>query len=231
MEKANIYIGYDHREACAYHTMVNSFIRHSSMPLSINPLALKNMESFYSDGGHTDGSNQFIYSRFLVPYLSNYEGWSLFVDGDMLVRSDIKELWDMRDESKTVQVVQHDYKTKMEEKYLGAKNENYPRKNWSSVILFNNAKCKALTPEFVQEATGAELHRFNWVGGDEGIGELPIEWNWLDIEYDHNPDARLVHYTLGNPNFHDFAAHPECHFASEWHRERIYMNYSKQVGL
>jgi lipopolysaccharide biosynthesis glycosyltransferase len=231
MEKANIYIGYDHREAIAYHTMANSIIRHSSMPVSLNPLALKNLETFYSDTGHTDGSNQFIYSRFLVPYLSNYEGWSLFVDGDMIMRADVKELWDMRDETKAVQVVKHDYKTKMEEKYLGAKNENYPRKNWSSVILFNNAKCKTLTPEFVQKATGAELHRFYWTGSDELIGELPAEWNWLDIEYDFNPEAKLVHYTLGTPCFHDFAAREGSNYANEWHRERIYTEYSKQVNL
>jgi hypothetical protein len=225
MEKANIYIGYDHREAIAYHTMANSIIRHSSMPVSLNPLALKNLESFYSNQGHTDGSNQFIYSRFLVPYLSNYEGWSLFVDGDMIVRGDIKELWDMRDETKAVQVVKHDYKTKMEEKYLGAKNENYPRKNWSSVILFNNALCKQLTPEFVQNATGAELHRFYWTGDDNLIGELPIEWNWLSQEFGVNEDAKLVHYTLGTPSFFDFA---KGEMADEWHRERQFTEYSEQ---
>jgi lipopolysaccharide biosynthesis glycosyltransferase len=147
------------------------------------------------------------------------------------MRGDVKELWDMRDETKAVQVVQHDYKTKMEEKYLGAKNENYPRKNWSSVILFNNALCKKLTPEFVQNATGAELHRFYWTGSDDLVGALPAEWNWLDIEYDYNPDAKLVHYTLGTPCFHDFAAREGSSFAAEWHRERIYTEYSKQVNL
>ena len=228
IETARVFIGYDAREAIAYHTMANSIIRHSSMPVSLNPLALNNFKSFYDDKGHTDGSNNFIYSRFLVPYLSNYEGWSIFVDGDMIMRGDIAELWAMRDPTKTVQVVKHDYKTKMEEKYLGAKNENYPRKNWSSVIMFNNSKCKLLTPETVERSTGAELHRFYWTGDDELIGELPPEWNWLDIEYGHNPDAKLVHYTLGTPCFVDFAAREGASFDAEWHRERIYTEYCKQ---
>ena len=115
IETARIFIGYDAREAIAYHTMANSIIRHSTMPVSLHPLALNNFKSFYDDKGHRDGSNNFIYSRFLVPYLSNYEGWSLFVDGDMIMRGDVAELWEMRDPSKTVQVVKHDYKTKMEE--------------------------------------------------------------------------------------------------------------------
>jgi lipopolysaccharide biosynthesis glycosyltransferase len=229
-ETIKIYCGYDPREAIAYHTFSNSVIRHSSMPVSITPLALKNLESFYSNSGK-DGSNQFIYSRFLVPYLSNYQGWSLFCDGDMILRSDVKELWDMRDDSKAVMVVKHDYKTKMEEKYLGSKNENYPRKNWSSVILFNNALCTKLTPEFVEDATGAELHRFYWLNDDDLVGEIPAEWNWLDIEYDYNPDSKLIHYTLGTPSFVDFSSQPDASFDSEWHRERIYTEYCKQPDI
>jgi len=226
METIRVFCGYDPREAIAYHVMSNSIIRHATKPVAIHPLALKNLESFYNDDQHLDGSNQFIYSRFLVPYLSNYEGWSIFVDGDMIVRGDIAELWELRDETKAVQVVQHDYETKMAVKYLGAKNVNYPRKNWSSVILFNNAKCKALTPEFVQHATGAELHRFNWTGDESLIGELPQEWNWLDGEYDYNEDAKLVHYTLGTPCFGEFANFGS--FSSEWHRERMYTDHSSQ---
>lgn len=225
MKTLRIFVGYDPRESTAYHVLCNSIIRHSTIPVSFHPLALKNMTSFYSDKNHTDGSNQFIYSRFLVPYLSNYEGWSLFVDGDMLVRSDVADLFNFMDEEKSCIVVKHDYKTKMEEKYLGAKNENYPRKNWSSVILFNNALCKQLTPEFVQNATGAELHRFYWTGDDNLIGELPIEWNWLSQEFGVNEDAKLVHYTLGTPSFFDFA---KGEMADEWHRERQFTEYSEQ---
>ena len=223
----NIFIGYDHREAIAYHVCVNSIIRHSSKPVSVTPLALQNMKDYQEK--HTDGSNQFIYSRFLVPHLMEYNGWAIFMDGDMLLRDDIEKLWAQRDESKAVMVVKHDYKTKMTEKYLGAKNENYPRKNWSSVILWNcgHAANKGVTPEFIENATGAQLHRFTWLN-DSLIGELPVIWNWLPDEFGANQDAKLLHYTLGTPSFHDFATTP---MGDEWHRERIYTDYCLQRNL
>jgi lipopolysaccharide biosynthesis glycosyltransferase len=223
----NIFIGYDHREAIAYHVCANSIIRHSSKTVAITPLALKNMQDYQET--HTDGSNQFIYSRFLVPHLMEYNGWAIFMDGDMLLRDDIERLWSLRDDSKAVMVVKHDYKTKMSEKYLGAKNENYPRKNWSSVILWNckHAANKIVTPEFIQGATGAQLHRFTWLS-DDLIGELPNVWNWLPDEFGANLDAKLLHYTLGTPSFHDFATTP---MGDEWHRERIYTDYCLQRNL
>ncbi len=222
-----IYIGYDSREAIAYHTCANSIIRQSSEPVGLNPLSLGLLKGY--EEKHTDGSNHFIYSRFLVPHLQNYTGWALFLDGDMILRDDIAKLWAMRDDSKAVMVVKHDYKTRTAEKYLGAKNENYPRKNWSSVILWNCAHPanQTVTPDFVQSSTGAQVHRFTWLA-DELIGELPIEWNWLPDEFGANADAKLLHYTLGTPCFHDFAtvAMADC-----WHRERIYTEYSQQQGI
>ena len=129
----------------------------------------------------------------------------MFVDGDMICQSDIKELFDLRDETKAVMVVKHDYQTKQNKKYLGNINENYPRKNWSSVILWNckHDKHKVLTPDFVSSQTGKFLHRFSWLDDDD-IGELPVEWNWLAIEYDDNPNAKIIHYTLGTPCFKDY---------------------------
>lgn len=222
-----IFIGYDPREAIAFHTCVNSIIRHASRPVQIIPLALNLLKDY--EEKHTDGSNHFIYSRFLVPHLRDYSGWAIFIDGDMIVRDDITKLWDLREYDKEVMVVKHDYKTKMSEKYLGAKNEDYPRKNWSSVILWNCTGFfnQRLTPEYVEEQTGAHLHRFSWIP-DNKIGELPIEWNWLPDEFGENNDAKLLHYTLGTPCFHDFATTP---MANEWHRERIYTDYSMQRGL
>lgn len=222
-----IFIGYDPREAVAYHVCSNSIIRHSSQPVSISPLALNILKGY--EERHTDGSNHFIYSRFLVPHLMNYTGWAIFMDGDMLLRTDITELWNLRDDSKAVMVVKHDYKTKMTEKYLGAKNENYPRKNWSSVILWNcgHPDNIVLTPSLIEKQTGAFLHRFTWLK-DELIGELPKVWNWLPDEYGENSEAKLLHYTLGTPSFHDFATTP---MGNEWHRERIYTDYCLQHGL
>lgn len=222
-----IFIGYDPREAIAFHVCANSIIRHSSVPVSIIPLALNNFKDYTET--HTDGSNQFIYSRFLVPHLMGYKGWAIFIDGDMIVRSDIAELWALKDSTKDVMVVKHEYKTKMKEKYLGAKNEDYPRKNWSSVMMFNcgNFPTKKLTPEFIEKSTGAELHRFAWTA-DERIGELPKEWNWLPDEYGVNPNAKLLHYTLGTPCFHEFATTP---MGDEWHRERILTGYCQQRDI
>jgi len=175
---------------------------------------------------HTDGSNQFIYSRFLVPHLMGYSGHAIFMDGDMIVRGDIAELWALRSPDKDVQVVKHDYKTRMPVKYLGAKNEDYPRKNWSSVMIFNcqNYPTRKLTPEYIEKSTGAHLHRFQWTS-DDRVGALPAEWNWLPDEYGANSDAKLLHYTLGTPCFHEFAT---TTMADEWHRERMLTNYSLQ---
>jgi lipopolysaccharide biosynthesis glycosyltransferase len=210
-----IFIGYDPREAIAYHTCVNSIIRNASRPVSIVPVAL-NLFKDYNET-HTDGSNHFIYTRFLVPYLMGFTGSAIFIDGDMIVRGDIAELWDMRNPYMDVQVVKHNYKTRMPTKYLGAKNEDYPRKNWSSVILWNcsNWPNRRLTPEFIQKSTGSELHRFSWID-DSRIGELPIEWNWLPDEFGPNANAKLLHYTLGTPCFNEFADTPQN---EDWHQE------------
>jgi lipopolysaccharide biosynthesis glycosyltransferase len=224
MKPIPIFIGYDPREAIAYHVCANSIIRHASVPVAIIPLALNNFRDYTET--HTDGSNQFIYSRFLVPHLMGYTGHAIFMDGDMIVRGDIAELWAMRSLDKDVQVVKHNYKTKMKEKYLGSKNEDYPCKNWSSVMIFNcnNYPTKKLTPEYIQKSTGAHLHRFAWTSEDR-VGALPPEWNWLPDEYGANPDAKLLHYTLGTPCFHEFAT---TTMADEWHRERMLANYSLQ---
>jgi lipopolysaccharide biosynthesis glycosyltransferase len=224
MRPIPIFIGYDPREAIAYHTCANSIIRNATKPVAIVPLALNLFEDYKET--HNDGSNHFIYSRFLVPHLMDFSGHAIFIDGDMIVRGDITELWNLRSSALDVQVVKHDYQTKMTEKYLGSKNENYPRKNWSSVILWNcnSWPNRKLTPEFVEKATGAQLHRFSWID-DDRIGELPREWNWLPDEYGANKQAKLLHYTLGTPCFHEFADTPQ---GEEWHRERILTDYCLQ---
>src|SRR5918999_524305 len=210
-----LFIGYDPREAVVYHVCVNSVVRHASEPISVTPLALKNLRGYVEQ--HRDGSNQFTYSRFLVPQLMDYSGWALYIDGDMLLRTDIAELWKLRDDRKALLCVHHNYKTRLMEKYLGAKNQDYPRKNWSSVMLWNcgHPANRALTPEFVQTATGAQLHRFTWLP-DELIGALPVEWNWLPDEFGPNPEAKLLHWTLGAPCFHEFHDAP---MSEEWHEE------------
>ena len=224
MNSIPIFIGYDPREAIAYHTCVNSIIRHASQPVAITPMSLNLFQDYKET--HTDGSNQFIYTRFLVPHLMGFQGWAIFIDGDMILREDIVNLWNLRQPDKDVMVVKHNYKTRMPVKYLDSKNEDYPRKNWSSVILWNcnSPHNQQLTPEFVQQSSGSFLHRFSWLD-DTAIGELPPEWNWLPDEYGVNFNAKLLHYTLGTPCFEEFADTPQ---AEEWHRERILTEYCQQ---
>jgi hypothetical protein len=169
-------------------------------------------------------STEFSLTRFLVPLLSAYEGWSLFMDCDMLCRTDIAALTGFieRSSDKAVLVCKHDYTPSPERKFLNQVQTVYPRKNWSSVMLFNNARCRALTADYVNSATGLELQRFNWID-DAGIGELPLEWNWLVGEYKHNPDAKIVHYTRGGPYFDEYRG---CDYAEEWLEENRRLNFA-----
>jgi lipopolysaccharide biosynthesis glycosyltransferase len=208
-----IVVGFDSREAVAYHTFCQSVLEKASEPVSFIPLAPNTLKLYRET--HTDGSNAFIYSRFLTPFLMHYQGWAIFADGDMICCDDIAKLWRQRDESKALLVVKHDYKTKAKDKYLGNKNEDYPRKNWSSFILWNcgHPKHRVLDTDFVMRATGAQLHRFTWLE-DSDIGTLEPHWNWLTTEYPDNPEAKLLHYTLGTPCFSDYR---NADMADVWH--------------
>lgn len=219
-----IFIGYDPRESIIFHVCANSIIRQATNPVCIIPLAL-NLFDDYTEN-HKDGSNTFIYSRFLVPYLMHWRGHAIYIDGDMIVKGDITELWNLRDYQSDVQVVKHDYKTRMSIKYLGSKNEDYPRKNWSSVIIWNcqTFPNRCLTPEYIMQSKGSHLHRFEWLE-DERIGELPIEWNWLPDEFGPNHNAKLLHYTLGAPCFNEFA---NTEMADDWQHEKNLTIYCEQ---
>jgi len=213
VNKITLVVGFDQREAIAYHTFCQSVLEKASMPVQFIPLAENTLVGYRET--HTDGSNKFIYSRFLTPHLNNFSGWAIFADGDMICQADIKELWDLRDEAKAIQVVKHNYQTKASTKYLGNKNENYPRKNWSSLIVWNCAHPahRLLTPEFVQKQTGAYLHRFKWLKNEQ-IGDISPLWNWLAIEYEAKENAKLIHYTLGAPCFKDYA---NTEMSEHWH--------------
>lgn len=212
-----IFIGYDPREALAYHVCVQSIIEHASRPVMIVPLALSCLPGYVER--HTDGTNQFIYSRFLVPWLMRWRGFALFLDGDMVLQDDVWKLYALRDPAKAVQVVQHPPYQASPRKYIGtameAKNEWYPRKNWSSVILWHCAHPEnwVLKPRFVETQSGSYLHRFGWLE-DELIGALPPEWNHLEGETAPKK-ASLVHYTLGVPGI---AAYAKSENAPAWHR-------------
>ena len=162
-------------------------------------------------------STEFSFSRFLTPYLSGYEGWSVFMDCDMLVTTDINELFSYADDRYALRVVQHDYVPKSDTKFFNQTQSKYRRKNWSSVMLFNNARCKALTPDVVNSETGLFLHQFVWLE-DEEIGELPVEWNFLVGEYEKPAQTpKLIHYTLGGPYIEGYQ---DCDYADLWFAER-----------
>ena len=169
-------------------------------------------------------STEFSLTRFIVPALSGYRGWSIFMDCDMLCRTDIAELAAHAERAgdKAVLVCKHSYVPKTERKFIDQVQTKYPRKNWSSVMLFNNARCTALTPHYVNSASGLDLHRFAWAD-DSQIGELPLEWNWLVGEYKHNPDAKIVHFTIGGPYFEEYRG---CDYAEEWFEENRRANFA-----
>ena len=224
MKPIPVFVGYDPREAIAYHVCANSIIRNASAPVAIIPVAL-NLFTDYKET-HGDNSNHFVYTRFLVPYLMDFKGRAIFIDGDMVVRGDIIELYESLQTAHDVAVVKHDYKTRMPVKYMGAPNEDYPRKNWSSVIVWDcqSYPNRRLTPDFVQKQPGSFLHRFAWID-DDRIQALPPEWNWLPDELGENTEAKLLHYTLGTPCFREFADTTQ---AAEWHKERALTDYCQQ---
>jgi lipopolysaccharide biosynthesis glycosyltransferase len=209
----NVFIGYDPREAVAFSVLAHSIHEHASEPVAITPLMLGQLKGVLTRERHPLQSTDFSFSRFLVPYLSGYAGWSLFMDCDMLVLEDIAKLWALRDERCAVMVVKHDHVPKETVKFLGEPQSKYEKKNWSSVMLFNNARCTALTPDYVNTASGLELHQFKWLGDDALIGALPERWNHLVGYNPPRSDAALVHYTLGGPYFD---AYRDCEYAEAW---------------
>lgn len=225
-EPLRIFIGYDSKEPIAYHVLVSSILRRASVPVSIIPLTRQSLGRTYTRPRGPTEATEFSLTRFLVPYLSEYRGLSVFMDCDMLLRVDILELWLdlLAQPGKAVWCCHHDYVPKALIKFEGHEQTRYPRKNWSSFMVFDNAQCKALTPAYVNTASGLELHRFHWLDDwtpptraswmtDQPIGSLPLTWNWLVGEYETNPAAKNYHYTNGTPCFPDYAA---CDHAAEW---------------
>jgi hypothetical protein len=214
-----VFIGFDSVETVAFHVLAHSIHVRASEPVSVTPLMLSQLADVMTRDRHELQSTEFSFSRFLVPYLCDYEGWAVFMDCDMLVLDDMAELWKLRDDKFAVQVVKHDHVPEETTKFLGQPQSKYEKKNWSSVMLFNNAKCKALSPEYVNTATGLELHRFKWLPSDEEIGDIPHRWNHL-VGYDEIVpvgEVSNLHYTIGGPYFDDYK---DTDYAAEWLTER-----------
>jgi lipopolysaccharide biosynthesis glycosyltransferase len=211
----NIFVGFDPKESIAFHVCVNSIIEHSSKPVKIIPLCVSNINCYNET--HTDGTNSFVYLRFLVPHLMEYKGWSIYIDSDVILKTDINNAEQYFLYDYACAVVKHNYTTKFNKKYLNNNNINYPKKNWSSVILWNcsHPKNQTLTPELVENSEGSFLHRFSWLDDKEIFG-LPLEWNWLVEEYPFKNNINLLHYTLGIPAFKDYE---NSMYSNDWNEQ------------
>jgi hypothetical protein len=217
MRTIPVFIGFDEREAVAFSVLAYSIQVRASEPVSITPLVQQQLGRVLWRERHPLQSTAFSFSRFLTPCLSDYSGWSVFMDCDMLMREDIARLWALRDERYAVMVIKHEHVPRESVKFLGEPQTRYEKKNWSSVMLFNNARCTALTPEYVNSASGLALHQFKWLASEDLIGSLPDKWNHLVGYNAPRADAALVHFTLGGPYFADYA---DCEYADEWRSER-----------
>jgi len=215
-----VFIGFDPRETIAYNVLSFSIQRHATRPVAIAPLMLSQLGGVLTRERHPLQSTDFSFSRFLTPFLSDYAGWSVFMDCDMLMLDDIATLWSLRDERYAVMVVKHRHVPRETVKFLGEPQSKYEKKNWSSVMLFNNALCRTLTPDYVNTATGLELHQFKWLESEDLIGSLPDRWNHLVGYNPPRADAALVHYTLGGPYFEEFGT---CEYADAWREAKQQM--------
>jgi len=204
-----IFVGYDPEQDIAYQVCKHSLGR-KVFPLDQDELR---SQGIY-DRVDVDASTPFSLTRFLVPYLSNYEGWSLFCDSDFLWQCDVDEVFKLADDKYSVMVVKHEYTPKTTSKMVGQTQHVYPRKNWSSLMLFNNSKCKMLSPETVNNALPSYLHQLKWAF-DEQIGSLPCEYNWLVGYYKETSTLKpkALHYTDGGPWLENYK---DCDYSDLW---------------
>lgn len=208
----NITIGYDRNNRIPAYVLSESIMQHSSIPVTFTFLH-RDMLGELSRPVEEHDSTEFSNNRFLTPHLSDYKGWSLFLDNDMIVQSDIKELFDYADDKYAVMCVKHNQVCKSNTKFLGKKQYQYKFKNWTSMMLFNNERCTMLTPEYVKTANGLDLHQFKWIDHSM-IGSLPLEWNYLVGNENQTVNTpKLIHYTEGGPWFDDTK---DCAFAEKW---------------
>ncbi len=224
-----VFIGYDPREAVAFNVLAHSIQARAGEPVAITPLMLSQLGSLMWRARHDLQSSDFSFSRFLVPHLCGFEGWALFMDCDMLMLDDIAKLWALRDDRFALQCVKHNHVPTEDVKFLGATQTRYEKKNWSSVMLFNTARCAALSPDYVNTASGLDLHRFNWLGDDALIGEIPHRWNHL-VDYDPPAPADEIsnlHFTTGGPYFPDYR---NCGYADLWFAERDRMLHAERTA-
>lgn len=210
-EKLNIYIGYDSRQdkdplgkgiINPPYEVCKASIRNFNTEVEIIPLKLDQLikKEIYTREKDPLASTEFTYSRFLVPYLNEYKGLALFCDSDFLWQTDITSVLDYYDNKFSIMCCKHEYTPTNDTKMDGYKQTVYPRKNWSSLMLFNceDPDCKNLTPEIVNSESPKYLHRMLWTTDDK-IGSIPIEYNWLEGDYGNILEPKAIHFTNGGP--------------------------------
>ena len=217
-----IFIGYENEYPESFEVCAESIRRfnpnHEIIPLIKSELEEKGLYTREYQGESTD----FAFTRFLVPFLSDYKGYTLFCDGDFMWRCDPQEIEDYAKQSNyspSVWVVKHPpFLTTPYKKMKGKANMSYPKKYWSSLMYFNNDKCFSLTSDLVNSWSGKDLHEFAWASE---IGDLPAEYNAM-VNYYKFPNAKAVHFTDGGPwlDIHD-----DMLYSTEW--LKIYKNLQK----
>ena len=217
-----VYVGVDNREPEAFAVLAHTIRKRASCDVDITPLEINRLRSaglltrlmdsrshqLYDLASNAPCSTEFAISRFLVPILAQ-SGFALFMDSDMVALGDFAELTKLADPRFAVQVVKHDYRPAEQFKMDMQAQTTYPRKNWSSVMLFNcdHPANRRLTVADVNVRRGFDLHQFYWLADSE-IGELPAEWNWL-VGVQPKPKApKIAHFTLGGPWFKDWQPKP-----------------------
>jgi lipopolysaccharide biosynthesis glycosyltransferase len=219
---AKIFVGYDSREDIAWEVCRHSLQRHGDDDLTVIPIRQQPLRELglYTRAVDSKSSTEFSITRFLTPYLAAQSGWAVFCDCDFLFTVDVRQVFEGLDPSKAVYCVQHDYTPAHTIKMDGKQQAVYPRKNWSSFMVFNcdHPDVQALTPAVINSAEPAYLHRFNWVRDSQAIGALDLDWNFLVGEYPKPQQTpRVLHYTVGGPWFD---AWQDCDYADLWLREK-----------
>jgi lipopolysaccharide biosynthesis glycosyltransferase len=212
----NIHIGYDSAQDIAYSVCRHSIIKNTcNKDICIRKISCDNVAG-YNRPHDPLASTPFTYARFYIPFVNDYKGCSIFCDGDFLFLDDIQKLSDQFDPQYAVQVVKHDYTPSNAVKMNDKPQSIYPRKNWSSLILWNNEhpKNRILDCNLLNNATGSFLHRFQWLD-DADIGEISYEWNWLVGWYTATNAIlpKALHFTEGGPWLDGYK---NCEYSDIW---------------
>ena len=216
LETIKVFIGLDEPYKIVYDVCKYSILKNNKKyNLDIIPINYNTVKDYNRVKDQYE-STQFSFARFWTPFESDFKGVSIFLDSDFLFLDSIDSLIDLYDEEKAIMCCKHNYKPTNSKKMDNKVQTVYPRKNWSSLIIFNNShpKNKILEPFMLNTSTGSYLHRFSWLD-DEDIGNLPLQWNWLTDWYSETEDfkPKALHYTEGGPWLDNYK---DCKYNKHW---------------